>query len=302
MHTDLVDANGMGHAFHHGNTLTHNGIPVQVIFGYMRMLRALRVANPKGKILVLWDGKAKFRFDVLPEYKSGREERRAADPKAIQKHSQYQSQIPIVKKAVTYLGVSQLVHPSLEADDLAGLLVKSIPGNKVLRTGDSDWLQLVDENTSWFDPRDGGQRVDLDNFHQATGYFSPGEYIQGKALQGDITDDIPPVGGVGKTGAHLMLAQYRSVENFFAAFDRGEIKKGKKLIEFGANGREAFYRNMKLMDLRNVDLAAHEGSIQATPGELNREKVLHLCHTLGFLSITRNFNEWIAPFENKEKQ
>jgi 5'-3' exonuclease len=290
----IVDGNALGNAFHKATKLTKGSMQTQAIYGFIRSMREIR-AKDGGAAVVLWDGTAKHRFALLPTYKVSRE-KRLEDPKELADKQAYRAQLPVIHKIVQLAGIKQLTHPDFEADDLAGFLCKHMAGKrKRLVTGDSDWWQLIDADTDWYDPRKDGRLVTLETFHRESGYFTPLEYLQGKALVGDPTDDIPPVGGIGAKGAPLFLAEHRSVEAFFDKVRGGWQPKGKRLQEFAAAGRPFWDRNMKLMDLR--DPAINVKDVLVTPPGYSREGLRTLCERLGFLSLTRQFDTWVRPFE-----
>lgn len=306
---NLIDGNAIGHAMHNASALSFRGMPTQAIFGYMHMLRKLRSEHPGMSITVLWDGYAQARFDVFPEYKSEREAK-LEDPEALKARNEYRAQVPIIKKVVSLLGIKQMVHPDWEADDLAGFFVKHTPGRKKrLTTGDADWLQLVDAETEWFDPRNGVNGVKPVvthvNFHERTGYATTAEFLQGKALQGDTSDSIPGIPGIADKTAIKFIAEHRSVEAFLAKVDDGKytpkVRKSKgaksltpEQILASPDGRRIFMRNMELMDLRTPRV--FPSGIQRTEGALDPAAVRTLCERLGFVSIARAFDNWIGPF------
>lgn len=304
---NFIDGNAMGHAHHRAMALTYRGMPTGGIFGYMGMLRKLRLENPAMKILVLWDGYAQARFTEFPDYKIDRAKKEATDPEEAKSREAYRAQVPIIKKVVTLLGITQMVHPDWEADDLAGLLVAATPGKpKTLTTGDEDWLQLLNPDTEWYDPRNApGKRVRFHTFYEQTGYATPAEFLEGKALQGDSSDSIPGIPGVADKTAVKFIAEHRSVQAFFDKVDAGTYtpkarasKTAKSLtpeqILASPEGRQTFQRNMNLMDLRTPRVPF--GEVQRTEGALNPIAVRTLCDRLGFGSYTRAFDNWIGPF------
>jgi 5'-3' exonuclease len=301
-----VDGNAMGHAHHNATKLSFGAMQTQAIFGFTRMMRDLRVSNPGEPIFVLWDGYAKHRFEVLPTYKGDREEA-LKDPEKLAHREAYRAQVPIIKKMVELMGITQILHPDFEADDLAGLLVASRPGRTRLVTGDSDWLQLIRDDVEWYDPREGGKLVTLETLHQHYGYFTPSEYLEGKTLMGDDTDSIPGIPDIGKKTAIEFIARWKSVPEFFAAVDSGKYtpqarksKTAKTLhpeqVLASPEGRATYFRNMALMDLRSPRIPNPE-AIEITKAPLDATKLETLCARLGFASITRNFAEWVRPFQ-----
>lgn len=296
-HVFLIDGSNIAHANHNANPLTANGMQVQAIFGFIRSLRAMLETAPAGTLpIVLWDGRAQFRFDLYPDYKGNRD---PGDLKAEQHRQAYQKQVPFIRKSMEFLGVAQALHPEREADDIAAHLsdaYASLGKRVTLVSGDKDWIQLVKPGVTWLDPiRD--RKVHDDTLFDMTGFSSTQAYVEGKALQGDSSDHIPGVGGIGEKGAPLLLAQYGTIRNLFAAVDAGQaMKLGKAVLNLTTpDGRAKFERNMKLMDLR-AGPRIKGSDIQVTKKSPNPEAFQHLCERLMFASILRQMPQTLRAF------
>lgn len=296
----IIDGNSVCHAAHNSTKLTVGSMQTQAIFGMLKSMRVLSEKFPMLSSLVLWDGEAKWRKEIYPEYKANR---KAKDEKQLAHKEAYKAQSPFVRKALSLIGVPQMFATTREADDMAGLFIDLLDGQQiVLVSGDQDWLQLVRPGVTWFDPiRDNA--VNVGSFTEFTGYFSPEEFLQGKALRGDTSDNIAGVGGIGEKGAPEFLAQFKTVENFFRMCDNGEFvpKKVAHKNLASPEGRAAFARNMRLMDLRNVPSPKKE-DIVAIPGGYNEDGFRALCEKLAFRSILLDFDGFLRPFRQKLKQ
>lgn len=289
----LIDGNSLCHAAHHGTTLSVGDMQTQAIFGMVKSVRGLAESHPEYGILVLWDGVGHWRKELLHSYKANRV---AKDEKQQLQKDSYQDQSPYVRKALQLLGVRQMFATSLEADDLAGIIVKRSTTPITLVSGDQDWLQLVNENVMWFDPiRD--RKVTLESFPSFTGYFNTQEFLQGKALRGDTSDNIPGVGGIGEKGAPEFLAQFKTVEHYFALCDAGTFvpKKVAHKNLASLEGRAAFARNMKLMSLLDVPSPPKEDLV-IIPTSYNEDAFRAMCERLAFMSILRGFDTFLTPF------
>jgi DNA polymerase I len=297
----LIDGNAVGHAHHNASTLTKPGttFQVQAIYGYARMLRDMRATYPTATMIVLWDGRADFRYDLFPEYKGKRKEVAAATPEASEFREAYQHQLPHIQELITHSGISQIHHPKLEADDLAGIMCRKLPeGSEImLVTSDKDWLQLVTPLIDWYDPRGATRRVTFKSFEDFTGYKTPRAFLQGKALQGDSSDSIPGVGGIGAKTAIKIIEEWGDVMSFFLALRKGHTPKGVVMQRLASpEGQEIYARNLKLMDLMSNahdEMALKSG---VTKGKLDTIAMRNLCDDFGFLSITRNWGMWVMPF------
>jgi DNA polymerase-1 len=298
-HVLLIDGNSIAHANHNGMTLTVGGMQVQAIFGFLKSLRLLCETYPRAKPIVLWDGRAEFRFAVHEEYKGNRE---ALDAKAAEHKAAFRRQTPILEKMLETLGVMQVRSPLLEADDLAAHLCRALVGKQItLVSGDRDWIQLVDDNTTWFDPIR-NRKVTPENFLDFTGYHTIDAYVHGKCLQGDVSDNVDGIAGLGEKGAAVFLAKWQSVHKFFAAVDAGThtlAKRGKSAkslhpeqILASPEGRALFDRNLRLMDLRCARMP-EPGECITNPGKPNPEAFGLFCKKLAFASILREMDSFL---------
>jgi 5'-3' exonuclease len=159
---------------------------------------------------------------------------------------------------------------------LAGILKKRYVASKdvehiYLLTADSDWIQLVDEKVTWVSLREDAKhkRINIEAFPELTGYPTPRGYLEGKALQGDKSDNIQQVGGIGDKGAMDLINEYGSIVTLVKGICDGSIvmDKGRNKTavnnlaknafneKTGCRMLEAFMRNIKLMDLIDTKFA-----------------------------------------------
>lgn len=309
--TILVDGNSVGYAQHYGTKLRSGELETQAIFGFVRKMREMRMGYRGCRIVVLWDGRAQWRFDLLPEYKSNRD----SDPKKLAFKAAYVAQRPYIAKALEHLGVQQITGKHHEADDLAGYftpkLLRKNPDNKiVLFSGDNDWIQLVQENVIWRDasPLRPDNIVKHTNLLDKKGYKTPLAFLEGKCLQGDTSDVISGVGGIAEAGAPVFLAEWGSVGNFFKAVDAGtytpKVRKDPKAKTphpeqalASPEGRALFLRNLKLMQLMRVEAPKREDLLNI-PGHPDKQAFRELCEELSFSSIVREMDSFFEPFES----
>lgn len=298
--TVLVDANNIGRKHNDAIRLTANGMQTQAIIGCIKTAREMAVTFPDAdRHIWLWDGKAQFRYDIHPGYK---EKRNLPDPRRDASRQAWQPQVPFIKTALQRLGITQMLASHHEADDLAGIVVGTTKAREPLAeihlaSGDGDWIQLVRNGVTVFDPMNDAKRYTIDNLMDKVGYRTPYGFLEGKCLQGDSSDDIPGVGGIGEKGAPEFIAQFGSVRNFWKMIESGEFKPKKKAHKNLASpeGKAAFARNLCLMQLIQPR-KPHPEDVTLTKGKLDIEAFRALCHEFSFLSILRNFDEFVAPF------
>lgn len=295
----LIDGNSVGYACHYATKLHAGGMETQAIFGFVKTMRELRVTYPEHTPVVLWDGRAQWRFELNPDYKSNRDN----DPKKVAIKEAYTQQTPIIKDMTEALGLRQMRVLTHEADDMAGYLVRqhmSKPDSEIiLISGDRDWLQLIRPGVTWRDMRDDSRIVTSDNFFDKTAFKTPLAFLEGKCLQGDSSDCISGVGGIGEKGAVDLLATFGSVRNFWQQCASGDYKPTKKALVslYEGEGRKLFARNFKLMQLLRVPKPDTE-AVEVRKGQLQPERFEALCQEYAFSSITRSLNQFLKPFEN----
>lgn len=87
----LVDANSIGYAAQHAIKLYSGSMQTQAVFSFIKTMRELRQRYPHAGMVVLWDGRAEWRFEREPSYKSNRK----SDPRMQQEHDAYKAQCPL---------------------------------------------------------------------------------------------------------------------------------------------------------------------------------------------------------------
>lgn len=295
--TILIDGNALGRRMDAAMNLSVGGMKTGAIFGFIKAVGAMKAKYPKVDILTLWDGRAQWRYDLYPGYKGNRE---AKTPKEAADDAAYKKQVSIIRKGLEYLGVRQLCCATEEADDMAGYFTRALAatGKRTLVvTGDKDWLQLVDDNTDWYDPMK-DLYVTMDNLFDETGYRNGRAFLDGKVLMGDSSDTIPPVGGIGEKGAPVFIAEFGSVKEFFAKVDSGEFvpKKAAHTKLASPEGRAKYELNYKLMNLLDTKKPKSE-NVSVIKGRFDEEKFRNFCERLAFNSFLRDWTPFTTPFK-----
>lgn len=305
----IVDANSLGHAFHNSTKLTVGDFQTQAIFGVVKAIRELVTSMPDRRLLVLWDGRADWRREIYPDYKGNRKPVTAEQAKD---KEAYKKQVPILQAALERLGVEQKLNYGAEADDLAGFLVPRLVGydhHILLQTGDRDWLQMVGPRVVWNDPRSEGRTVTHEIFLEKTGYTDPQAFLDGKAIQGDTSDNIEGIPGIGEKTAADLIAEFGSVQRFLSMVDAGAYTPKKRKSKNATSkhpeevlaspeGRAIYERNIKLMDLLMVPVPdgdkMHNFNTSYDPDGFRT-----ICTKLAFISILKDFDNFVRPFKQR---
>ncbi len=230
----VVDGNSiLNRAFYGIRPLTtKDGMFTNAIYGFLTMLEKIKADTNPDRVAIAFDLKAKtFRHEAYALYKANRK----GMPEEL--HMQLQP----LKDLLTALGYKIVTCEGYEADDILGTLAKSTEENGdecVIATGDRDSLQLVTEKVSVRLAKNlnGTMMYTPDIVKEEYG-VTPHELIEIKAIQGDSSDNIPGVAGIGPKGATELIQKFGTVEYIYDHIDELDIKENmrKKLIDSKEN-------------------------------------------------------------------
>lgn len=211
----LVDGHNLVYrAFHAMPALSNSrGEMTNAAYGFTSMLfKALNDTTPTYAIAAFDLAGPTFRHERVAEYKAQRV--RAPD--------ELRAQFPWAREVVLALGIPIVEVPRYEADDVIGTLAQKGEAaglDVIILTGDLDVLQLVTEHIRVFASRRGISDTiiyDIDKVRERYG-FEPPLVVDFKALQGDPSDNIPGVPGIGEKTAMSLVQQYGPLENVLDA-------------------------------------------------------------------------------------
>ena len=173
-----------------------------------------------------------FRHQRFEEYKAQRQ----AMPEDVR------TNIPWVKKIVRGFNIPVLELDGYEADDIIGTFAKKAAesGMEVyMMTPDKDFAQLVDNNIFLYKPSYMGNAVDIMGVPEVLRKWDIEKVDQVRdilGLQGDASDNIPGIPGVGAKTAVKYVKQYGSVENLVAHAHELKGKQKEMVTNFGEQG------------------------------------------------------------------
>ncbi len=230
----VLDGNSIVNRAFYGVKLlsTKDGLFTNAIYGFMTMLQKLKDESQPDAVAIAFDLKAPtFRHKMYAGYKA---QRKGMPPELAQ-------QMPTLKELLTDLGYPLIECEGFEADDILGTLAKACEdtGNECLiATGDRDSLQLVAPHVSvrLAATKFGQPQVTLyDEARVKEEYgVTPPQMIDIKAIQGDSSDNIPGVAGIGPKGAGELVQKYGSLSYIYDHLDELDIKPGmRKKLEAG---------------------------------------------------------------------
>lgn len=238
-----IDGNSILNRAFYGIKLltTKDGRFTNGIYGFMNIFYKLtEEVSPDGTV-VAFDLKAPtFRHKMYDGYKAGR---KGMPPELAQ-------QMPVLKELLKSLGYKIVETEGFEADDILGTVASLCTADDMcyIATGDRDSFQLIRDNVTVLLPHTKMGRTQTEVYDTARIMeeygVTPPQMIDIKALQGDSSDNIPGVAGVGPKTAGDLIKKFGSVEYIYENLETLDIKENlkNKLI----NDREKAFLSYKL--------------------------------------------------------
>jgi DNA polymerase-1 len=230
----LLDAYALVYRAHFAFTknprINSKGMNTSVAFGFTNTLLEVLTKQKPTHIAVAFDTAGPtFRDKIYKEYKATRQEM----PEDIR------TGIPIVKDIIRGFNIPILELPGYEADDVIGTLsLKAAErGFQVyMMTPDKDFGQIVRDNILLYKPAYMGNSVDVlgpKEVCEKWDITSVSQVIDMLGLQGDTSDNIPGIPGVGPKTAADLIKQFGTVENVVKNADKLKGKLKERVEQFG---------------------------------------------------------------------
>lgn len=282
----LLDAYALIYRAHFAFTknprINSKGRNTSVPFGFTNTLLEVLQKQKPTHIAVCFDTAAPtFRDDIFEEYKATRQE----TPEDIRYG------IPIVKEIIEGFNIPILEMDGYEADDIIGTLATRAAkeGFEVyMMTPDKDFGQLVSENVFLYKPAYMGNAVDVMGVAEVCEKWdidNVSQVIDMLGLQGDTSDNIPGIPGIGPKTASVLLKKYGTVENIIKHAHELKGKQKERVEEFG---EQAILSKKLATIITDVPVEFDEEKLKYTA--LNEEVLRPIFEELEFRAImTRAF-------------
>ena len=208
------------------NLTNNDGVMTNGVYGFLTMYQnAFDKYNPDS-VLVAFDRSGKtFRHDEFKDYKATRDKM----------PSELSYQFGILKDILDSMKVAYTDLDGFEADDIVGTYAQMGQESGyevVIITGDRDYLQLVDEHITVYLTKKGISDMveyNLSTIKDEYG-LTPQQLIDVKGLEGDKSDNIPGVDGIGPKKAIGYIQKYGSIEGLYEHIDEISGKKTKQTL------------------------------------------------------------------------
>ncbi len=243
-------------------TVRSTGEPIGAVYGFANsFLKTLSDFRPTHCAVAFDPPGPTFRHDHFPEYKAHRPPTPPDLP----------AQVDKVKEFVSAFGIPIYEKAGYEADDVIGTLSLQAEERDIdtlILTVDTDALQLVSERTRVYVSTSFNKRVfDVDAVRNRYEGLGPDLVADIKGLEGDKSDNVPGVPGVGRKTAIKLLTEFGSVEGIYERIE--DVRPDglrKKMRDNEHEARESKYLTTIVREVPvELDLAAADMSSYDRP-------------------------------------
>lgn len=288
----LIDGNSiLNRAFYGimGNKMlmTPDGKYTNAVYGFLAILfKVLEDIEPE-YLMVTFDLKAPTtRHKMYDGYKATRK----GMP------NELAEQMPILKDILHSMNITIIEKEGYEADDVLGTVSKKAEKEGVdvtIVSGDRDTFQLTSNKIKVRIPHTKMGKTETEVFDENAVIekygVTPKQLIEVKGLQGDTSDNIPGVPGVGEKTALELVKKYKTIDGLYEAIEKGEDDLKPKT-------KEKLIANKELAELSrtlgtiNLEVPIEEKIEEFKIKEWNNEEVLAKFKELNFNRFIERFN------------
>lgn len=275
---------------------TKDGRFTNGIFGFMTILLKLCDEVKPDGVAIAFDLKAPtFRHKMYDGYKANRH---GMPPELAQ-------QLPVLKELLTALGYKIISLEGYEADDILGTVAGLCKNGDecFIATGDRDSFQLIRDNVTVLLPHTkmGTTTTEVYTPARISEEYgvTPLQMIDIKALQGDSSDCIPGVSGVGQKTAGDLIQEFGTIQNIYDNIDTLEIKETlkNKLV----NDKEKAFLSYTLGTIiNNVPIGCTLDDL--VPAQADEQSARAILADLEMFKIIEKLNFSIPATQSKEEK
>ncbi len=266
---------------------TKDGKYTNAVYGFLAILFKLLEDEKPEYIAVSFDLKAPTaRHKLYEGYKANRK----GMP------NELAEQMPIIKEVLKSMNIDIVEKEGYEGDDIIGTLSRY--GEQkglevVILSGDRDTFQLATDNVKIHIPRTKAGKTETEiydrNKVKEVYGIEPKQLIEVKGLQGDTSDNIPGVPGIGEKTALSLIQKYETIDNLYNKLEAGEADlKGKQKEKIETN-KELAYLSRTLGEI-NTSVPIEDTLEELKLEEWDKPKVLEIFKELNFKRYIERFN------------
>lgn len=253
---------------------TKEGVSVNAVYGFCRMIRKLIDVHNPSHMLIVWDSKGKtVRHEIFSSYKATRQ----TMPLDLVQQKE------LIQEFADTIGIKQIAIKTIEADDIMYSIAKQLEKkgqSAVVVTSDKDLGQVLSAQVTIFDPfKD--TMVTKETLETQLG-FELSKLPFYYALIGDSSDNIPGVAGIGPKGGTKIVQEFESLVDLYANLEKIDSERIRQLL---IESKENAFLSEKLFTLQ-----MYETGLEAESLSFNQEsweQAYPLFEKYGFKSLLK---------------
>jgi 5'-3' exonuclease len=290
------------------NIVNSQGVHVGGLGGFIRSLGSLINQIQPTSVFVVFDGMGSStnRKNLLPEYKSGRNQHRITNWEVFEDLEDEDdakiNQIVRIAHYLKCLPVKTVAIDKAEADDIIAYYSQYLPqthGSKVfIVSSDKDFVQLVNDNVILYRPIE-KEYYTKDTVKEKFNVLAE-NFILYKMLIGDNSDKVAGVKGLGAKGLFKKFPELATEVLTLDDIFRIAEEKHKEHVIYAriAFERDRLEQNYKIMDLKNPLLDDNDKEFLQAFAEseniaLNSEAFLRFYNDDGLGHLIKNVEFWV---------
>ena len=288
----LIDGNSiLNRAFYGimGNKMltTSDGKYTTAVYGFLAILfKVLEDIKPE-YLMITFDLKAPTaRHKMYDGYKATRK----GMP------NELAEQMPILKDILKSMNITVIEKEGYEADDVLGTIAKRAEKKSfdvTIVSGDRDTFQLASSRVKIRIPHTKMGKTETETFDREEVLkkygVTPKQLIEVKGLQGDTSDNIPGVPGVGEKTALELIKKYKTIDGIYEAIEKEQDDLKPKIKEKLIENKDLAMLSRTLGTI-NLEVPIEEDLEEFKIKEWNKEEIFTKFKELNFNRFIERFN------------
>lgn len=289
----LIDSHAIIHRAYHAlpPLSSPSGEPTNAVYGFTTILTRMLKELKLDYIAAAFDLPGPtFRHLAYERYKAQRPET----------PSDLSIQFALVKEVLGAFNIPILEKEGYEADDIIGTVAEKFKQKKdleiVVVTGDLDTLQLVRPGLKVYSMKKGISEIMIYDEKAVWERYGlkPAQLIDFKGLQGDPSDNIPGVKGIGEKTASELIRAFGSIEGVYKALQAKNKKISRGIAAKLQAGEEDAKFSRELARIR-IDAPVEIRLDNLRWVEPQVAKIKSVFGRLGFSSLLKRLDEEVRP-------